>query len=68
MEKFNRNELGRIGSIRRWTPSAIDCYERNCICTNCPMNEMLESQKCKMKASVLELMRVFGKPNKTAQF
>lgn len=68
MGKFNRNELGRIGSIRRWTPSAIDCYERNCICKDCPIKNFITSQKCQMKATVIELVKALGKPNKTAQF
>lgn len=53
--------------LQRWTPSAIECYERGCICVNCPMKKFITSQKCQMKSSVIELVRLYGIPNKTAQ-
>ena len=53
--------------LQRWTPSAIECYERGCICVNCPMKRFITSQKCQMKSSVIELLRLYGIPNKTAQ-
>lgn len=61
------NDMGKFGSIQRWTPSAVECYQRGCICSNCPIQEFIKSQKCQMKATVIELVKVLGKPNKTAQ-
>lgn len=48
-------------SVNYWTPSAIDCYERGCICNGCPMYELI-GKKCRMKSSVLELVRKFRVP------
>ena len=53
--------------LQRWTPSAVECYQRGCICSNCPVQEFIKSQKCQMKSSVIELVRLYGIPNKTAQ-
>ena len=61
------NDMGKFGSIQRWIPSAVECYQRGCICSNCPIQEFIKSQKCQMKATVIELVKVLGKPNKTAQ-
>ena len=59
------NSLGETTTQRRWTQTAIECYERGCTCEGCILNGVFESQefnKCKMKATVLELVRVFGTP------
>ena len=59
------NSLGRTGSIRYWTEDAINCYERGCICEGCLMKKMITSlNKCQMKASVLELVRIHGIPKR----
>lgn len=57
------NDMGRTGSIKRWTIEAINCYKRGCVCKNCPIPKMISS-KCFMKASVIELVRVLGAPKK----
>ena len=61
---MKRNSLGMIGDVRRWTGSAIDCYKRGCVCKGCQFKNYFESinQKCQMKATVLELVRVNGAP------
>jgi len=43
-----------------WTPSAIECYERQCECYGCSYSR-LESG-CEMKTSVLTLKKRFGIP------
>lgn len=58
-----RNELGRIGSIRRWTEDAINCYKRGCVCSGCPIKNLISS-KCFMKASVIELVKKIGIPKR----
>lgn len=49
-------------SVTNWTPSAIECYERGCVCNGCPMNDLIGGW-CRMKQSVLELVRKFGVPD-----
>lgn len=46
--------------LKRWTQSAIDCYERGCRCQGCIFSS-LEST-CQMKLTVRELVRRYGKP------
>lgn len=55
---------GKTGPVRRWTRLAIDCYKRGCKCKDCYYKEFFKgsSQKCQMKASVLELVRVLEAP------
>lgn len=57
------NELGHVGPIRQWTKDTIFCYERGCICSNCPIQQILYS-KCRLKPTVLALVTKFGKPEK----
>lgn len=50
---------------KNWTPSAIDCYKLGCICSKCNLNKLyfLDSiYKCKMKETVIELVRKLGIP------
>ena len=52
--------MGRAVAVRRWTPTALECYKRGCNCEGCFYKDFFSgsSQKCQMKASVLELVRV----------
>lgn len=45
---------------RFWTKIAIECYERNCICEDCYYSRLEE--KCKLKNTVLALVRLYGVP------
>ena len=58
-------DFGRAVAVRRWTTTAIECYKRGCNCEGCYYTDFFNnsSQKCQMKASVLELVRVLGKPD-----
>lgn len=49
--------------LKKWTPAAIDCYNIGCRCSECKVNKIMKD-KCRMKAVVLELVRIFGKPKK----
>ena len=62
---FRSRDMGRAVAVRRWTPAAVDCYKRGCNCAGCFYSEFFSgsSQKCQMKASVLELVRSIGTPN-----
>ena len=57
------NDLGFVSdsSLRRWTYQAIECYlnRLNCGACNLPIDI---KEKCRMKACVLELVKIFGKP------
>lgn len=57
-------DFGRAVAVRRWTTTAMECYKRGCNCEGCFYQDFFNksSQKCQMKASVLELVRVLGKP------
>ena len=61
---FRSRDMGRAVAVRRWTPTALECYKRGCNCGGCFYQEFFNgtTQKCQMKASVLELVRVIGTP------
>lgn len=46
---------------RRWTRSAVECYEIGCMCSRCYLPLIMETP-CQMKIVVMELVRKFGKP------
>lgn len=62
---FKSRDMGRAVAVRRWTPTALECYKRGCNCEGCFYKNFFTSasQKCQMKASVLELVRVLGTPS-----
>lgn len=49
---------------RRWTRSAVECYERGCICQGCFYKTFFtdKKQKCQMKCAVIKSVRLMGKP------
>lgn len=50
---------------QRWTKTAVDCYERKFKCNGCFYYENYfrnAKYKCQMKATVMELVRKFGRP------
>lgn len=53
---FYQNE-----DLLRWTPSAVECYERNCACNGCPISKIIETQ-CLMKNTVIKLVKNCGVP------
>ena len=64
--KTGYNALGYYSETSRWTPLAKQCYARGCICNGCHYSKFFtEKRHCGVKACVLELVRVFGKPNLT---
>ncbi len=66
---FKSRDLGRVASVRRWTKAAVDCYERGCVCSNCYYSTFFSGspQRCQMKATVLELVRVIGLPQNSEE-
>ena len=49
---------------RSWSKSAILCYNIGCRCSKCTIVPEKFKDICKMKQSVLELVRVYGRPQK----
>lgn len=51
---------------KNWTPTAIECYELGCRCSKCNLYKIYFENnlfKCKMKETVIELVRKYGSPN-----
>lgn len=48
--------------LKRWTPAAVQCYQRGCVCKGCFYEEFFTADKCRMKSSVMELVRQLGAP------
>jgi len=51
-------------SAKNWTPTAIECYRIGCRCSLCNLYKIYFSKesKCKMKETVIELVRKIGAP------
>ena len=50
---------------KNWTPAAIDCYSIGCRCSKCNLYKIYFSNsgfKCRMKDTVIELVRKLGVP------
>lgn len=61
MDKINAARFSSPGfTPRKWTKSALECYELGCRCTHCPINEIIHN--CKMKYTVFRLVLQFGAP------
>ncbi len=54
--------ITNTSNYRRWSETAIMCYDRKCQCEGCYIKDIL-SDKCMMKYSVITLVRTLGKPN-----
>ena len=49
-----------------WTPTAIDCYRLGCRCSKCNLYKLyFQNSKCRMKETVMELVRLYGKPDES---
>ena len=51
----------RAASRMKWTKSSIDCYFLGCQCQKCEVYKII-GNKCRMKLTVLELVRRHGVP------
>lgn len=51
---------------RRWTEGAVECCNRQCICKDCIMNEILDG-RCRMKKAVINLVKYHGVPTEVRQ-
>lgn len=61
-KKMLEKEVLKMVKYKRWTPAAIECYNRGCICNGCFYNQFFteKHQKCHMKESVLQLVKDLG--------
>lgn len=62
---YKYNVSCRETTSKHWTPTAIDCFELNCCCSKCSIYKIYFAEnvfKCKMKETVIELIRKYGKP------
>ena len=53
-------------NFKKWTPAAKKCYFRGCRCLGCSVYNLIGKQ-CRMKQTVIELVRQLGAPNKDEQ-
>lgn len=69
---YKSNDMGKYPVITKWSESAVECYKRGCNCKGCfyedffskpKYSENEQKQKCQMKATVLELVKVLGVPD-----
>lgn len=63
IEKIKENILLNNNNNKnnvRWSPSAIKCYQRSCACKDCEYS--LLNSRCRMKKTVLDLIRNIGIP------
>ena len=50
---------------KNWTPTAIECYQLGCSCSRCSLYKLYFSESlsnCRMKETVIELVRRLGAP------
>jgi hypothetical protein len=66
-----------VADVRRWSFAATECYLRGCACEGCYYDGIFRKSReeytylngkynCKMKATVLKLVRTFGPPDLNA--
>ena len=63
--KYRYNVLCCETISKKWTPTAIDCYKLGCCCSKCNIYKLYfykSAYKCKMKDTVIELVRKVGVP------
>ena len=51
----------KIQKNKKWTQSSKDCYKRGCRCNGCIYQKLLSSP-CRLKETVIDLVREFGAP------
>lgn len=64
-EIYSPQTNGEISSsiMQNWTQQAIECYEINCDCSRCSLNEGKYSFVCQMPKIVKALIKAYGEPN-----
>ena len=63
--KYKYNVSCSETTSKIWTQSAVDCYNIGCRCSKCNLYKIYFQKsvfKCKMKETVIELVRKIGAP------
>lgn len=57
---------GVIGTFKRWSSSAVECYLRDAECTGCYYSGFFKDKQydCKMYLAVAQLLETHGKPTR----
>lgn len=58
---MNYTQIINSPKYQQWTIGAAECYKRGGVCNGCETFELIGKQ-CKMKASVISLVKHFGPP------
>ena len=53
-----------VGAFKRWSPSAVQCHERNSECSGCYYKDFFKDRpyNCKMHLAVQQLLETVGDP------
>jgi len=56
--------MSEIKTICAWSETARMCFKRDCVCKGCYYEKFFtdSAQKCQMKHSVKETLKLLGKP------
>jgi hypothetical protein len=54
-----------LGTFKRWSPSAVECYARNANCNGCYYRNFFTDRPygCKMNLAVEQLLDTLGEPS-----
>lgn len=54
-----------VGTFKRWSASAVECYARKANCDGCYYQHFFSSRpySCKMNLAVEQLLETIGEPN-----
>ena len=64
--RFNKPQRVNESIFKGWTQDAYNCWESDHDCSRCSINLNYNlAKQCKMRESVYELLRVYGKPTKS---
>lgn len=58
-----KNIYGPYSNVMKWNVLTTYCYMKKFCCSRCKFNNILESQKCMVKSTALELYKEFGEPS-----
>ena len=58
-------DLSVLGTFKRWSPSAVECYARKANCNGCYYRTFFDDRPygCKMNLAVNQLLETLGEPS-----
>ena len=65
LDTFDEFDNLVIGTFKRWSASAVECYSRNANCNNCYYQTFFSDRPygCKMNLAVEQLLETLGEPS-----